>query len=180
MRKITVSRIVLVFVLILSLLLTGCAAGDKGNKAQDTPKPQAQTEVQTPAKEKVKVTLYFANKEADALVPVQREIDKPKDIVMALINELNNPGDYAPVLPKGTKLLSYEKSGDTITLNFNQAFANLQGTTGELIAINSVVDTITELPEFKKVKILVEGKTLTTGHAVYDQPLTRDESMIKK
>ncbi|WP_238472929.1 hypothetical protein [Desulforamulus profundi] len=57
-------RIALLIILILSLALTGCT----GNipKEQEQPKNQGETQVQTPAPEKVKVTLYFANEKADA------------------------------------------------------------------------------------------------------------------
>lgn len=171
-------RITLLLIFILSLVLAGCS--EKSPVPQEQSKPQALTETPAPDKEKVKVTLYFASEQADALVPVVRDIDKPGDMVVALITELGKPGKNAPVLPQGTELVYYQKEGDTITLNFNEAFGNLQGSTGEFITVNSVVNTITELPEFKKVKLIVEGKPLSTGHAVYDQPLDRNESVIKK
>ncbi|SHE48334.1 GerMN domain-containing protein [Desulforamulus putei] len=171
-------RAVLFLILILSLAFTGCTGSVL--KEQEQPKSQAETQVQTPAREKVKVTLYFANEKADALVPVVREIDKPNDMVVALIQELNKPGNYAPVLPEGTELVFYKTEGDTLVLNFNQAFGNLQGSTGEFIAINSLVNTLTELPQYKSVKLLVDRKPLTTGHAIYDKPIPRNESIIQK
>ena len=171
-------RIALLIILILSLALTGCTGNTP--KEQEQPKNQGETQVQTPAPEKVKVILYFANEKADALVPVEREIDKPNDMVGALIQELNNHDKYAPVLPEGTELVFYKTEGDTLVLNFNQAFANLQGSTGEFIAINSLVNTLTELPQYKSVKLLVDRKPLTTGHAIYDKPIPRNESVIQK
>jgi len=171
-------KIALLMVVIMALVFSGCS--DKATKQQESPKSQIQTEIQKPAAEKVKVTLYFANDKADALVPEVRQIDKPNDMIVALINELKNPGKYAPVLPKDTELIFYQKEGDTIVLNFNKAFANLQGTAGELMAVNSVANTITEQTPFKKVKLLVERQPLTTGHAVYDKPIPRNESIIKK
>ncbi|ABO51240.1 conserved hypothetical protein [Desulforamulus reducens MI-1] len=160
----------LLFIIILSFLFTGC----NGNVNTKEQQPKAA------AKETVKATLYFANEQADALLPVEREISKSSDMVVSLVNELNNPGKYAPILPNGTKLIDYKTQGDTLTLNFNKDFANLQGTTGETLAINALVNTLTELPQYKKVRLLVEGKPLETGHAIYDQPLERNESIIQK
>lgn len=170
-------KFVFLLVLLLSLTLVGCGS-NKGNQQPEKPVVPAPTE---PAQaEKVKVTLYFSNEQADALVPVEREIDKPGDMVVALINELSNPEKHVPVLPAGTELIYYQKEGKTITLNFNQALANMQGTTGEFIAINSLVNTITELPEFNQVVLLVDKKPLTTGHAIYDKPLQRNDAVISK
>lgn len=169
-------KFVILALLIMSVLITGCETSK--TPKEDPPKTPAQ--VETPAPEKVKVTLYFANEQADALIPVEREIDKPNDMIVALIKELANSEKHSGVLPEGTELIFYQKEGDTIVLNFNREFANMQGTTGEFIAVNSVVNTITELPEFNKVQLLVECKPLTTGHAVYDKPLARNEGVIKK
>lgn len=167
-------KIAFLLLLMISLVFTGCT-GDNAGKEQP---PKTQSEA--PAAEKVKVTLYFANENADALVPKEREIEKPKDMVRALIDELKKPDKSAPVLPEGTELLSHQVKGDNLILNFNQSFANLQGSTGEMIAVNSIVNTMTELPEYKSVQLQVEGKPLETGHAIYDQPLPRNESVIQK
>ncbi|MDO7786366.1 GerMN domain-containing protein [Desulforamulus aquiferis] len=170
MKKYTI----LVVMMILSLIVVGC-----GNSKTDQEAAPVLVE-QEPSPERVKVVLYFANEQADALVPVEREIDKPNDMVVALVNELAKPDKLNPVIPEGTELIYYQKDGDTITLNFNQALANMQGSTGEFIAVNAIVNTITQLPEFNKVQLLVERSPLTTGHAVYDKPLVRDESTINK
>ena len=167
-------KMAFLLLLVLSLFFTGCT----GDNKEQPPKTQSENPVQ-PA-EKIKVTLYFANETADALVPQEREIDKPKDLVATLINELKKPDKLAPVLPEGTELLSHKSEGDILTLNFNQAFANLQGSTGEIITVNSIVNTMTELPEYKSVLLQVEGEPLATGHAIYDQPLPRNESVIQK
>lgn len=171
-------KIALLLIMVMTLALTGCAGN--APKEQQQPKNQTETQVRTPAPEKVKVTLYFANEKADALVPVEREIDKPSDMVVGLIEELKQPDKYAPVLPEGTELVFYKTEGDVLVLNFNQAFANMQGTTGEAITINSLVNTLTELPQYKSVKLLVDRNPLTTGHAIYDKPLQRNESVIQK
>ncbi|GAB6158384.1 GerMN domain-containing protein [Desulfotomaculum varum] len=171
-------KAVLFLIMILALALSGCTGNNA--PAQQPPKQPAATEVPAATPEKVKVTLYFANEKADALVPVVREIEQPNDMVVALIEELKKPGSYSPVLPEGTELIYYKSEGDTLVLNFNRAFGNLQGSTGEFIAVNSLVNTLTELPQYKKVKLLVERQPLATGHAIYDKPIPRNESVIQK
>ena len=56
------------------------------------------------------------------------------------------------------------------------------GSLYELLAITSIVNTLTEFPEIKKVQILVESRKYETltGHMDILDPLTRNESMMKK
>ncbi len=169
-------RIAILLILLMMVVLSGCA-GDKTPQRQE---PKTPTQEQQTAAEKVKVTLYFANQNADGLMPVERQIDKPNDMVTALVSELKKPDKNTPVLPEGSELIYYKTEGDTLVLNFNQAFANLQGSTGEFITINSLANTFTELPQYKNVKLMVEGKTLETGHAIYDKPIPRNEGIIKE
>lgn len=48
--------------------------------------------------------------------------------------------------------------------------------------VNAVVCTLTEIPEIKKVKFLVDGKDIDTisGHMDLTEPLTRNPDVLKK
>ena len=79
--------------------------------------------------------------------------------------------------------LSVKVSGDTATVDFNQNFASRgQGSFTERMMVNAVVCTLTEFPEIKKVKFLVDGKEIDTisGHMDLLDPLTRNPDVLKK
>ena len=78
---------------------------------------------------------------------------------------------------------SVKVSGDTATADFNQNFASRgQGSYNERMMVNAVVCTLTEFPEIKKVKFLVDGKDIDTisGHMDLLDPMTRNPDVLKK
>ncbi|KAB2952748.1 GerMN domain-containing protein [Heliorestis acidaminivorans] len=156
------------------IFLAGCTGGNQ------TESNRNQQEVQEPLPEEaVQVTLYFANQEAEYLNRVEREIAKQDDIILALFEELKNPGEYGSVLPVEAELLNYSEDGNVLILNFNEAFANLGGSASEFLAINAIVNTYTELPEYEAVSFYVNEEFLETGHNAYDQPVPRNENAIQ-
>lgn len=174
-------KLLCLFLLITFVFMTGCGQTAKvptpAPKTQK-PAPTEQIKKDQVKKEQVTLTLYFPNQDASALVPVKRTIDKPADLIKAMIEQLGQPGSNPQVLPANTQLLNYQLAGDTVTLNFNRAFANMGGTTSELMTINGIVDTMVNYPGVSKVKLLVEGNPLETGHNIYDQPLAKDPNSI--
>ncbi|MBQ5389910.1 MAG: GerMN domain-containing protein, partial [Anaerovibrio sp.] len=56
------------------------------------------------------------------------------------------------------------------------------GSTGEEMLVGSLVNTLTEFPEIKKVQILVEGKEIDSlsGHLDLSRPVERMPELIKK
>ncbi len=137
--------------------------------------------------EKKTITVYFANSNADAVVPEIRDIEiKTGDSLEKAIFEelLKGPAgsDLHPVIPKGTRLLSVNTSGEICTINLSKEFVDNSpgGTAAESMTLNSVVNSLTELPGVKKVQFLIEGeKREVYTHAIFDQPLERIERTIQ-
>ena len=87
------------------------------------------------------------------------------------------------LFPPGTDVRSVKVEGDTATVDFNQNFASRgQGSFTERMMVNAVVCTLTEFPEIRKVKFLVEGKDIDTisGHMDLLEPLKRNPDVLKK
>ena len=87
------------------------------------------------------------------------------------------------LFPAGTDVRSVKVDGDMVTVDFNQNFASKgQGSFNERMMVNAVVCTLTEFPEIKKVKFLVEGKDIDTisGHMDLLDPLKRNPDVLKK
>ena len=91
--------------------------------------------------------------------------------------------DLWSAIPDDTKLLSVETKGGICTVNFSREYIENSpgGTAAERMAIYSVVNTLTELDGVEKVQFLIEGKKEKIyTHAVFDEPFSRDESIIAK
>lgn len=149
--------------------------------------PQATVTPAPAQKEIVILTLYFPTANADAIVPEQRqlEINKGDNLVAVLFKELQKGSmvsDRGSIIPEGSKLLSAKTEGELCTLNLSSEFVdnNPGGTAFEGLLINSIVNTITELPQVKKVQFLINGqKREVYTHVIFNEPFERNESFIK-
>jgi len=126
------------------------------------------------------MTLYFADFQAQYVVPEDREIvlgDRPA-YVAAVEELLRGPQDrfLSATLAKGTRLLGITVDGDLATVNFSREFRDNHpgGSAGEAMTIESLVYTLTELPGIARVQILVEEQVLETlGHFELIEPIAR-------
>jgi germination protein M len=138
------------------------------------------------AAKKYNMILYFAGSQAMYVVPEVREVDVvgrryAQTAIEELIKGPTMPGLY-PTIPNGTKLRSIKVEDGTAIVDFSKEFKENHsgGSAGELMTINSIVNTLTEFPSIKSVKFLIDGKENETlaGHVVFDQPFTRNEDVI--
>ena len=138
-------------------------------------------------KGQMEITLYFGASTGDMLTPEVRNIPiKEKEpIEKYIIQELiKGPKDKAnsKTVPPETKLLSIETKEGTCFVNLSEDFKTKHwgGSTGEMLTIYSIVDSLTELPDIQKVQFLIEGQKLDVfEHMVFNEPFSRDESLIK-
>lgn len=136
---------------------------------------------------KVSITLYFSDEQAEHLVPEVREVEDTAAIAKVAVEELikgPKANGLHATIPSETKVLNVDIIKNVAYVNFSKELIEKHwgGSTGELMTITSLVDTLTEFKNIQKVQILVEGKVVETiaGHADTSSPLARDESMIKK
>ncbi|HOJ79848.1 MAG TPA: GerMN domain-containing protein [Clostridiales bacterium] len=134
------------------------------------------------------VVLYFSDNEAMYLVGEPRDIEipagvSPEEAVLAELMAGPRNDDLWDAIPDGTKLLSVDTKDGVCTVNFSREYIENSpgGTAAERMAIFSVVNTLTELEGIDKVQFLVEGrKEKIYTHAIFDEPFSRDESIISK
>ena len=132
------------------------------------------------------VTLYFSDEMGEKLVAQRRRatiVDNSmeKTILTELIAGPEGEGQYA-TLPRGIKVLSVETKEKICFVNFSKEFAqNIGGgSSASTMAIYSVVNSLTELPEIEQVQFLIEGeKTEWLGEYDVSEPFARDELFIK-
>ncbi|MBO4514609.1 MAG: GerMN domain-containing protein, partial [Lachnospiraceae bacterium] len=111
------------------------------------------------------VKLYFANEEGDRLIAAYREkfYSTNTPLERFVVDEiLSGPsgkiaGLYATVSPD-TKILSVMSKDGIVYVNFDSNFLNVVGNVTTEVAIYSIVNSLTELPNVHHVQILVNGE----------------------
>lgn len=133
----------------------------------------------------VEVTLYFADAETGLLIPVRREISHSSVGPETVLRELlagPRPGEKGvTALPKGSEVLGTFLAGGILTINLNRAFEEKfpSSSAATLLAVYSVVNTLTELPGIEKVSFQIEGKPVEVlGELDVSEPLTGKPDMI--
>jgi len=146
-----------------------------------------------------KVSLYFAvSTDTDFYLTEEiREIPVSKELYKSVLEELikgPQSDQLSPTIPSNVKVNSVKISDNTATVDFSkEIITNNQeiphSSTTEVLAIYSIVNTLTEFEEIKKVKITIEGKDSGQvdglyiedfwGHVGIYEEFTRNEDIIK-
>lgn len=131
------------------------------------------------------VTLFFAV-DGTHLVRESRDIDPCENDTACLkdiIDELlNGPvGEYQEAIPEGVTVEAVHLEGALATVEFNRSFSEmlLSGSSAEMMAVYSVVDTVAaNFPYIAEVKINIEGNTkVILNHLDLSEPLAPDYSL---
>lgn len=139
-----------------------------------------------PSQDTVTVDLYFADDQAMEVLPERREVEVPADpaqrppVEELVVSELlKGPTDtlLKRTLPAEAKLISVQVTDGLALVNFSKEFVSKHpgGSTGEIMTILSLVNSLTCLPNIDRVQILVEGQRIDTiaGHATVRDELAR-------
>jgi len=168
------AAVALLVVLLAVSLTVGC-----GRQEGEEPSP--------PEEEGVEITLYFPDEQAERLRPETRLVkldgeELPFVVVRELLKGPESP-DLLASIPAAARLLAVTVRDGVAYVNFSSELRTEHwgGSTGEIMTVYSIVNSLTELPEVQRVKILVEGETVDTlaGHLDLTEPLARDESLLK-
>jgi len=154
---------------------------------KEVPYKEEKKEVEpVPIEEMVEVNLYFSDSQAMYLVPEKRKISQiPSLARQAVIELIKGPenSDLYPTIPEGTQVNEVYIADDIAYIDLSEEiFKNHPGgSSGELMTVYSIVNTLTEIPSIKGVQILVEGNEMKSlvGHIDISMPLLRDEDWIK-
>lgn len=180
--------------LMITGLVAGCSpqtTGVSGQAAVDKQtaqnKDQAAGADKEAAAHELKVTLYFAAKDAKHVIPEVRTLPASEHPATAAVEALlagPQNKDLKAVFPNGTKLRSLTVKEHTAYVDFSDKLVKNAngGSAMEILLVGALVNTLTEFPDIEKVRILVDGKAIDTisGHMDLSEPLSRSESIIKK
>lgn len=131
--------------------------------------------------------LYFSNDDATDLVVEDRVVEvnanqpKERTILEQLIAGPKEEGNFATI-PSESKIKDITTTADGVCyVNMNQEFVTKHsgGSTGELLTIYSIVNSLCELETVDKVQFLVEGEKLEVykGHIDFSTPFVAVNSL---
>lgn len=101
------------------------------------------------------------------LIDVGRDKDKHLQALNALFAGPPKNSNLTPVFSPETKVLNFKLQDGLAIVNLNRYAAQLNvGAQGEYLAVASIVNTLTKLPDVYRVKIQIEGKEVESlaGH----------------
>lgn len=112
------------------------------------------------------VTLYFLDSESNTLKPearlvsVKNIITSPYNTIIELL--INGPKNekLKKLIPENTQLLNTSLDGEVLTVDFSNELLNYNknNQNEKENMVKSIVNTLTELTEVNKVKILINGQ----------------------
>jgi len=133
----------------------------------------------------MEVTLYLVDGDKAMLAPVRRHLDHSPADSEAIVQELAaGPEEGQKLqspLPKGTRLIGSALKDGVLTLNFNEDFRKNfpSSSAGSLMAVYSLVNTLTLLPGIDKVSFQVEGEPVSElGGLDLSEPLAPESSYV--
>ena len=133
------------------------------------------------------VNIYFPDDNGEKLILSTRQInpkreDKYLATIQTLIDGPTSAKEGIYIMPKGTKILSVKIDNEIATVDFSKEFkSNFSGgSTGEVMLIGSIVNTLTEFDNIKAVRFTVEGRQLESlaGHLDLTTPQKRMENLF--
>ena len=151
----------------------------KENIPRHEEKPSA---IDKPSVESMNVKVYYPDDSGMKLVEVEREIkiaDSADKYIAAVETMFEEPTEenLTKIFPKNAAIRSITVEDGLAVVDFDGGFTKnfVGGSTGEEFLIGSVVDTLTNFPEVKQVKFLVDGQEVETlsGHMDLSTPLER-------
>lgn len=136
--------------------------------------------------ESVRSVILFFTVDGTRLAREARDLepcDSDAACVKSVLDELlNGPvGELEEAVPEGSVVSSVMLEGEQATIEFNRMFSDsmLSGSAAEMLAVYSVVNTITiNFPQVHKVKINIDGnKAAILRHLDISDPLLPDYSL---
>lgn len=118
------------------------------------------------AKKTENVKLYYALKGNTGMGVERRNVEtrdmerKYGNVLNELIKGPSDTNKFETSISKDTKVLGVKVENEDLTVNLSKEFNVFSGSLHEAAAVASVVDTMLQFPELKKVRILVEGQEL--------------------
>ena len=118
--------------------------------------------------ETMEIVLYFASANGESLEAETRKIPKQEAVARASVNQLiSGPAEDGlyPTLPAATILEDINIRDGICTVDFSSDLLEdiSTSTQSQLLAVYSIVNTLTQFDSVEYVQILVDGQTISGG-----------------
>jgi spore germination protein GerM len=171
-KRLIAYGLIVTFLVSLALSLTGCGRFTDRKPNAGTPDAAKPDISAQPEESKVKVTLYFGDRQAMYLVPEEREAAKgAKSLEEVIVSELikgPESADLTRSVPEGTRLLSVSVVENVAYANFSKELQTKHwgGSAGETMTVYSIVNSLAKVDGVDKVQFLLEGEPMESlaGH----------------
>lgn len=163
--------------LVLVLSFVGCTnenvvVDEKEQKETIDMEKEVEVEQDTEENEKIKLVIYCPNDAADGVASEVVECDELN--AESVWNVLKDKG----VISEVAILNSLEQEEKNLELDVNEEFGNQlrsYGSTGEMLLMQSVVNTYLDAYGCEQIRITENGEVLCSGHQEYVDYLTKYE-----
>lgn len=137
--------------------------------SEESPQITQPSDTEPETENPVSVTLYHSDATAENIVSETAQI--PELTAQALVDLLSSNG----VIAENVTVNSFSIDADNmILLDLSSEFSsrlNQMGSSGEYLMLGSLVNTFIDAFDAGGILITVDGQSLETGHALYDQAL---------
>lgn len=135
---------------------------------------------------KIDVVLYFADQNGDYLKAEKRQIEMVPGLAKATVEQLiQGPRQtgLTRTIPQGTKIREIDISNGLCRIDLSKEFKDNHwgGSSGEILTVYSLVDTLAQFDTVNQVEILVEGQRIDTlaGHMDLTAPVMKNTQIVK-
>ncbi|HPT83688.1 MAG TPA: GerMN domain-containing protein [Limnochordia bacterium] len=126
--------------------------------------------------------VYFGSRENGLLAPEFHQGTGTVEEVLAHLLAGPSLEQLISVIPAETVLLGYRQSGETLYVSFSHHLVTNHpgGSTGEILTVYSIVNSLTDLDGIEQVQILVENQVIDTlaGHLNLQRALRKDHTAL--
>lgn len=179
-----------VILVVSSLLFSGCKKEDKlslkGKEKEENIKLKKE---QDNKDNYINIGLYFDSSKdgkKSEITKEERLLNKDEVLGEVIIQQLiKGPAvrsDLRPIIPKGTRLISFSITDKIATINFSGEIVVPMSAEKEETCLKAIVNSLSEIPSVEKVKIQVENKNIDTigGNYSITEPFSKSEVNFKK
>lgn len=158
--------ILLVLVIIVGVIVFFVMKHLEKNQYSDMQNYTPQEEITDEQLRKTIVSLYFKDAEKDELVTEARLIDakllinEPYTLLLTMLIQGPQNDKNKAIIPSNTIINKVELNGDVLEIDLSEAFIKeFEGNDEQKkLAIHSMLNTLTQLNEVNKIRILINGE----------------------
>ncbi|MHB1420545.1 MAG: GerMN domain-containing protein [Bacillota bacterium] len=164
-----IAKYLVIGILLLLVVLAGCNMSLE-SKGKNSPSPVTNNQKEQAEKRSIQtnttsdgVTVYFATREGNNMVPVMLPVNPTKDSARIAVEKLlaGPPDQFLQrTVPEETKLLDMYRVERTAYLDLTGEIKNVRSQEEALRAVNSLVLTATEFPAVDSVMLTIDGKAV--------------------